>query len=505
MDNIFKIDGGLISLSEQQSDPSRKIAKFLLCPLDEPNLNKKGIKESDLTEDEMKTLIGQPLVTKLIFNEKTKQYDFSGHLMKKVYKVNNEGNLVQFSDFTSTNPIGYHTNIEIEDIEIDGVIKRCLVATVVLWTRYYKSMEVIERIGANLRTSWELSYSESYEENGTTWLKGILFLANCVLGSNIKPAYKVAGLLECAEEDLENELAEAMLQDINDLNQIQNQTDENSVDDKLNNIEGGHEEMAEENKENIESSSLTMEDLYTKVRKAIRKATEEDKWYYISYLYPLEFRTIAHSYEDSETKFVEFTYSVSEDGVVSVTSQKDVEMVFIPKEESEQAIAEIKQELEKANTSLSEKVGEIVKLGEVIKANEETISAKDVEISTLQPFKVQIEQSQAEEKEKEVANKKLELSEMLIATKYFTKEEVETSEEIKNAISELDESLLNKIIASRVVEQATKQTEEKKEVEVSEVKNTEVSTDLNAGQEYNYSKSGNVLLDFINKKSRKKY
>ena len=301
-------------------------------------------------------------------------------------------------------------------------------------------------------------------------------------------------MLELVAEQEENELAEAILEDIKSINQeeLSSSKTENSVENNLKDeLKGGNIDMAEENKTEI--SALTMDDLYTKVRKAIRKATgEEDKWYYISFLYPLDFKAIAHSYDDEETIYSEFTYAVSENGDVSITGQKEVEMVFIPKSDNDTSISELQTKLSEKETELSTKLDEIVKLGETIQSLNTTISEKDKEIAELEPMKQQIAEAEAKKKEEEETAKKKCLSEMLVSSKYFSAEEVEASEELQTMISELNETGIKTKIAERVIEQASKVVTEPK-VETSE-KNVEISTDLNAESKYDYDNPSSYLL-----------
>lgn len=504
----FTINGGLVDLSEiKEGDSSRKEAKFLLCPLNEANGNGVGLKEEDLTDEEIQSLVGQPLVTKLIYDSKTKTYDFSGHLRKQVYKIDKDGNVVSFSDFTSTSPIGYHTGVGIEDIDINGVTKRCLVATVTLWTRYYHAMEVIERLGTQLRTSWELSYSDTYEEDGIQWRKGIMFLANCVLGTNIVPAFKSAGLLEdVAEEDLNNELEIAMLDDLKEIKN-DSQSDNISVED-ISNLKGGIEEMEKDNK--VEQSALSTNDIRSKVMNAIYSTEGNGRYYWGVIVYPYDFVAYANldNSDANEDDYTKFTYVVNSDDTISITGQEDVKMVFIPKANSEEEVAEVQNKLNDANTSISEKVDEIVKLGETIKSLETSIAEKEAVIAELEPIKVQMEEAQKKAKEEEDNKKKAELSEMLVSSKYFTQEEIEQSEELQDAISKMDEATLKIKLAERVVEQASKISDAKPEVkeEVSEKEeNIEVSTDLNS-EEFNYAiTTENTLTSILNKKSRRKF
>jgi hypothetical protein len=536
----IQINGSLISISEQESDPSRKVAKFLLCPLDEGNANGKGIRESDISEDEINTLIGQPLVTKVIFNEKTNEYDFSGHLMKKVWKYDKDGNLVKFSDFTSTNPIGYHISVSIEDIEVNNITKRCLVAEVVLWTRYYRAMEVIERLGTNLHTSWELSYADSYKEDGVEWLKGILFLANCVLGSNINPAYKIAGLLECAEEVLEeeqeNEFIDAFVNDLNEINissteeqininnseielQPENleletsiQSDENSVDNKLNEIideKGGIVDMAE-NKNKTEVSSVTTNDLYSKLNVAIN-AINPDSWICISRVYPYEFRVIGYDWSaECEDDYIEFKYVVNSDESISITSQTPVKMTFVPSAQIDEQIQTIQVQLDGVNdelstkkTELSTKLDEIVTLGESITSLKDQLAEKEALIAELEPLRIEKAEAEKKKAEEEQAEKKKCLSEMLISSKYFSEEEVEKSEEIKEAISSLDESKVKTILAERVIAEAQKIKDEPKETVVSEAKEKEVEVSTDLTTNYEYETSSNALLNYARRNIKK--
>lgn len=487
-DNNLELNGYFISLSEDESDPTRKKAKFLICPLNEGNANNYGIKESDISEEDYKTLVGQPLVTKLIYNYKTKEYDFSGHLRKKIKKVNKEGNIVEFSDFTSTSPIGYHTDVYIEDVDINGTTKRCLVGEVTLWTRYYHAMEVIERLGTNLHTSWELSFTESYKEDGVTWMKGLMFLANCVLGSNVTPAYGDAGLLQIAEEEID-ELAEAMQEDIKEL---------------YKNNKGGHNIMAEEN---IQISSLTMGDLYSKLGKALRKLNDE-KWYYISYVFPLELRAIAHSYEDDETTYIEITFSVSESGELSITGQKTVEMTFVPKSDNEAVAEKYKIELETIKTELSEKNDQIIELGKINKSNETAIAEKDKVIEELQVYKEKIAEVEKAEAEAQAESERERLSNILIESEFFTKEEVETSEEIKEVISTLDEDKVKTFLANKVIETSAKkrrcaedETSEDKPKTSKDVV-AEATVDLGA-EEIDYSKHDSLSSLLNNRRKRR--
>ena len=178
-DNIFnsiKLGSKVLEFSES-SDGTKKLGKILICPLDEKNKNGKGIKKDDITDEELLSLVGQPIVCKVVKDE-SEVGDFGGHELKYYVKFNPSTMKVEKKYYFDTSPIGYFTKAHIEDIEIDGLLKSCIVAEFELWKRYERAIEVAEKLFSQgkLHTSWELLYNESYEDNGTTWLKLLTFI-----------------------------------------------------------------------------------------------------------------------------------------------------------------------------------------------------------------------------------------------------------------------------------------------------------------------------------------
>lgn len=494
MENKIILDSNYkVEVSEIQDDPTYMEVKFIICDF---STNRNGVRLNREKIEEWKdTLITKPLVGKIQFNNRNNEEDFTTHQAKKIYKRDENGKIIQTYKF-GTEAFGVFTEVNIETIDEVEYIT----ATARIWRRFEQACEIIQNRFDNnipLGTSWEINIlDESKDSEGRIINEGVFF-GLAVLGKNVTPAYQSndSSMLELVAEQEENELAEAILEDIKSINQeelISIDTDNNSVENNLKDeLKGGNIDMAEENKTEI--SALTMDDLYTKVRKAIRKATgEEDKWYYISFLYPLDFKAIAHSYDDEETIYSEFTYAVSENGDVSITGQKEVEMVFIPKSDNDTSISELQTKLSEKETELSTKLDEIVKLGETIQSLNTTISEKDKEIAELEPMKQQIAEVEAKKKEEEETAKKKCLSEMLVSSKYFSAEEVEASEELQTMISELNETGIKTKIAERVIEQASKVVTEPK-VETSE-ENVEISTDLNAESKYDYDNPSSYLL-----------
>jgi hypothetical protein len=102
---------------------------------------------------------------------------------------------------------------------------------------------------------------------------------------------------------------------------------------------------------------------------------------------------------------------------------------------------------------ISEKEANVVKLGE-------TIVEKENLIATLTPFKTQIEKAELEKAEAEKVIKRTALTASCTKAK-LTKEEMETAE-MKKAIEDLDETYINKILASKYLANIAKEPDGKK-------------------------------------------
>ncbi|MGL5646838.1 MAG: hypothetical protein ACRDDY_03220, partial [Clostridium sp.] len=417
-ENMIKINGTLMEMSSNEGGDL--VGKFLVCPLDEGNDNKVGLRKEDLSEVELLGLKNKALVTKVVTN-KDGELDFSGH-NRKIKTVVKDGVVCNEVEF-DTSGVGFHSNVYIEELTLpNGLIKECIVAEAIIWNRYEKVCSVIERLGTSLKTSWEIAYGECYFENGIKWLKNISWLGNCLLGSNVRPAYKDAGMLEVAEEDgLSLEVAFA-----EDILNIEN--------------ENGGKEM--DNEKNLEIAQLSMSDLESRIRRAIYATEGDGRWYYGILIYPLDNVAYAKLEKcgDSKTEdYTKFTYSVNSDDTVSITAQQDVKMVFVPVETIEteiankdQEIAEVKADLAKKETEVSEGADKIIKLGETIAEKDSVIAEKEAVIAELEPFKAQVEEMNKVKEQAELAEKKEALKIRALAS--FTEEEIELSEDLKGAI-----------------------------------------------------------------------
>ena len=98
------------------------------------------------------------------------------------------------------------------------------------------------------------------------------------------------------------------------------------------------------------------------------------------------------------------------------------------------------------------------------------IQSLNDKVSELQPYKDKVDEIEKAEREAQFEKDKKELSDYAISSGYITKEEIETSEEIKGYIEKLDKTSIKSIISDRVVASLAQNVEQ--EVETSE-SNTE--------------------------------
>ena len=179
-------------------------------------------------------------------------------------------------------------------------------------------------------------------------------------------------------------------------------------------------------------------------------------------------RVIDVAEQTLEEQFIEFSQALQED-INNIKGGEEMENEnFISKEQhdtevsslaksiasKEEEISSLKAELEKVKAELSTKDTEIIKLGETINSQKETIAERDNLISELEPVKAEMERLKAEKEAKELAEKQEAMKSYVISTKYFTSEEIEANEEMKNAIAELDEAKVNSLIAKKVIAEA---------------------------------------------------
>ena len=422
--------------------PNHKEVTFLISVLGEYNANNVLIEEEE-GEKYHSTIIGYPIVAYLKYDKNGKPEDFGGHELRAKY--NSETKKVEY--YFATFPIGSVIDSWIEEREVDGYEdkKKCILIKSKLWkSRFPEYFKVFDKLWENggISSSWEISSSDVKKTTKGKILRVFEFIGNCVLGSKVQGAVKGAGVLEVASDDEVNfELSNAFLNDIKNVNKHENilslsNCDESQENDRdninnnninLNDNEGGNEL---DNDKQVQTSTVTHEDLWTKVRRAINNANSE-KYYYVSIIYPYNYEAYGYNWDRaSEEDYVKFNFTVNSDDTVSITSQEDVKMKFIPVSKIDNQIAELQGKIDEAEKQIAE-AGKL--LTEATKEKEDFES----KIAELTPFKEKVEQLEQAEKERVLAEKKEELKTFALEDELISAEELETDEKLVSIFAEL--------------------------------------------------------------------
>ena len=471
MDNIvFYSDQVYLS---ENSNPDSYIAKFIICDF---GRNKNGVAlDRNTIENWMSTLKNKPLVGKIKMRYDG-EYDFTGHNVREVEKVDENGNKYREVEF-DTEAFGTFFDVAIETIND----KEYIVASCEIWKRFTKACEIIvNRIQeGSLSTSWEISVEKSTQGiiDGlmTKIIQAGRFIGHCLLGKNVSPAYDSSGLLEIASTNYDMEFAEALSQDIlsqgldkeneakeeNNLqSNIETQVAEENVEETVvetpvaETTESSTETEVTENKDETEVSQLTEYDLRKKICEACR--AKLDKWCWISFHFPVEKEVwLEVDGRESELDFVRMTYTVEND-TITVSDPEDVKLTV--------SIAEV-------NTKISELEAEVSTKDEAIIKSGEEIARLKTEISELSPFKEKFEKAEQERIENELKEKKETIISSITKSGLITREEIEASEELKGYVENLDEKSLKAVLADRYIASLSENN-----TEVSETK-TEVETE----------------------------
>lgn len=495
-----------------------------LCYYDDKNLNGvmlpyKGYEESAL--ECAKTLINMPVQAK--YKKINNLDDLGSHEMHILPTGEIEW---------GTESIGTHTNVEIKEETVTTVsgetkVLPCLFAQCRIWKRNKNIVSAIKRLYESengLNTSWEISTTSYEYKHGTKILTEYEFIGNTFLGSTTTPAYngtsKTLSLSALTEQELL--VAEALSIDLSenqgktfDINENQEKeesilkkdenimlssgenveetnTDEVSANENTDteNVEesNGTESSEETNKEkdgevqedtdgkkdaddnddseckkkkssvSTETSSLTEYDLRVKITQACREKFRD--WCWVSFMFPEE-RVVWCAYDgESELDYLKFTYSVENDDV-TVSDPEKVKLSVIPSQ---------------INNTISELNEQISSKDEIILKSSQTIAELNTKISELSVFKTKFEEAEQKRIETELSTKKEELISDITKTGLISKEEIETSEELKGLVNNLDKRGLMSIIGERLLEQSSKTDDN---VETSTVKDAHVSTNLN--------------------------
>ena len=489
MDNIT-LYSSQVYLAEDNSNPDSYIAKFIICGFDR---NKNGVAlNRDGIEGWISTLKNKPLVGKIKMRIDG-TYDFSGHNMKIVEKVDEDGNTYKTAEF-DTDAFGSFFDVSIETIDdVEYIVASCEI-----WKRFSRACEIIIRRiqEGTLHTSWEIAVEKSHQGIVDGLMTKIIdigrFFGHCLLAKDVSPAYDSSGLLEIASTnyDVDLEFAEALSKDfmsqgleieneakeenILQNNEVINVAEETVVDtpvaetveETIDTSEVTEEtETVESSEDKTESTSetevsaLTEWDLRKKIREACR--AKLGKWCWISYHFPVE-KEVWIEVEDreSELDYVRMTYTV-EDDVVSVSEPEEVKLCVSIKD---------------VNTTVSEYEKTIAEKDElIIKASSEITELKAIN-TELSQYKEKLNQIEQEKAEAELNQKKEELIASVVKSGQITKEEIEMSEELKGYVDTLDKKSLMAIVGERL----SASVDNKVEVETSEIEeDIHLSSNLN--------------------------
>lgn len=478
-----------ICCSEITEHPDHYLAKFVICDFS-VNGNQVALNR-DTIESWMSTLVGNPLVGKLVVAPKG-ELDFSGHNMKVVTRKDNDGNEYKTAEF-DTDAFGSFQSVGIEKIDDTDFI----VASCKIWKRYPKACAtILRRIeSGTLNTSWEIDVLKAHKGIvGGRMAKIIddgVFTAHCLLGANVEPAYKCSKLLEVAETDFGLELANAYIEDTKEISNIESnkkeaknlelnkdketqtaqveptkteQAEKTPVGepdaapvtepttpaepDVQTSEEGGETppptELAGEPEPAPETSSLTGRDLYMKLEDAVSKISSD---YYMTDMFPEDHTIWCKKWGYmNELDYIMFPYTVEGDEV-SLGEPQNITLTV--------SVSQVNTKIDELNKT-------------VASLNTELQSAKD-EIAELTPYKEQAEKAAAEKAEAELAQRKENLRQYAISSKMITEAELTGEGEFASMIENLDEAGINGVIASRCVEAAKNAKPAEKKIETSEV------------------------------------
>lgn len=406
-----------VYLSEEESDPDSYTAKFIICDF---TRNKNGVALNRKTiEKWMSTLKNKPLVGKIKMRYDG-EYDFTGHNVKRVKKIDENGNEYNEIEF-DTEAFGTFVDVSIEKIDdIEYIVAICKI-----WKRFTKACDIIvKRIQeGTLYTSWEIAVEKSVEGvvDGITTkiIDAGRFIGHCLLGRDVSPAYDSSGLLSIASVEYDNEFAEALSQDI-----------ENLKEEDVLNKDGITQ--PEKTQDGVTTSQLTIGDLRQKIMEAAKEKLKD--YCYIAFLFPVESEVWVEAYSrESELDYVRFTYTVEND-VVTLSEPENVKLTV--------SVAEINTKVAELEQNIADKNDAIIKSGEEIEQLKSTIAE-------LTPYKEKFEQAEQERIAAEQQAKKDALVNMATKHGLITQEEIESSEEIKGYIENLDEKSIKAILADR--------------------------------------------------------
>ena len=468
---MIKIDKLLISSKpiEIAEHKNYRLATFLISVLDEYNENGVLIPKA-VGEKYYETIVGFPIVAKLITDVDNNPIDFRGH------EVSIQNGNYRFN----TMPIGSVLKSYIEEREVEGYdgVKSCIMIQAKLWSsRYPEYFNVLDTLWSenNVSSSWEISVEKSESTIKGKILKVFEFIGNCVLGRTVDGAVKGAGMIEYAEnnntdsayED-EFKLAKALSKDCiyKEVKKMENKNKGITVsENEVIETETITEEISEITEteitnetdtktEELSISAITIEDLGKTLSNWIETDNKERVYGYINHIFIDEKYFLTHNYRMNSLEFYKFTFDIVNNEIVINEVPEKVTLVV---------------DIMNVNSTIASKDEEIIKINSEI----ENLKSKIVELSEI---KEKYDSIMAEKEEIEKAEQIKAFKEKAISSGYITEKEIETSEEISTIISNLDETKLNSIIVDRIIKDRKKEKIENAEIKKSENVNINLSS-----------------------------
>ena len=532
-----------VYLAEDNSNPDSYIAKFIICDF---GRNKNGVSlNRDGIEDWLATLKNKPLVGKIKMKYDG-TYDFTGHNVKLVNKVDEDGNEYQEVEF-DTDAFGTFFDVSIETINDQEVI----VASCEIWKRFTKACEIIvSRIkDGTLHTSWEIAIEKSHQGIVDGLMTKIIdvgrFIGHCLLGKQVSPAYDSSGLLEIASTNYDVEFAEALSQDIisqgldkNNQEKEENilKKDENitlSADENVEEATEAEEVTVEESTDTETSENTTEtensgdtseekdkddddnddkdddnevednEDGECKKKKASASTESTETSALTSY--DLR-RKLSEECRKKVDDWCWVTYLFPEEKEVWCEYDGDSELDYLKftytVENDEVSVSDPEKvtltvSVKDINSTVSEYEKTIAEKDDlIVKASSEITSLKS-ENTELSQYKEKFTQMEQEKVAAELAQKKEDLIASVIKSGQITREEIEASEEFSGYVDNLDKKSLMAIVGERLSASVGSKTEDN--VETSESKSdVHVASNLNNEDDEVVDKAS-IMRNFLKK------
>ena len=326
-------------LSSEQTK-YHKMAKWGISEINQWDLNDRFMPRETAYKCH-KSIIGYPIVAKLLSDRNGNPDDFGGHEVSVETDAYGQFKRYKFD----TVAIGSVVDSNIETI--DG--KEWITISTKLWSdRYPEYFEVLDKLWSEgkVSSSWELAANDYEITDEGKILKDVEFLGNCILGSTVEGAVPGAGMLEYAtlNED-EMALAVALSHDIKN-NKVGENVDKTMISEneeiKVESETGQVEETVVETVEEAVEETPVAEE--AEVTETVEEPVVEDE--------PEVKEETATESDNAETEPV-----VDVDAVIAEKNNAIIEMTneiaelkarIVELEKAESELAEIKREQELA-------------------------------------------------------------------------------------------------------------------------------------------------------------